>query len=274
LSSRRRWPTPSVLAGALVAALYVIPLYALVVLAVGSPARAEGLAGLLAPVPTLANFSNAWAKSGIGIALANSALIAAGALLVLVFLSGMAGYTVERFPSPFNKAFFAVLLGCMMVPGIINTVPLYSLMIGIGGVNTRWAMSLVLACNALPFAVFLYAGFVKTIPREIEEAAIIDGCGPARSFFEVTWPLLSPVTATIVIIDGVGFWNNYGQAVFFLQHRELRTVPLAVSMFFQQYGARWNLVAAAALIGLAPVVAVFLAFQKSFVKGISAGAFK
>jgi raffinose/stachyose/melibiose transport system permease protein len=115
---------------------------------------------------------------------------------------------------------------------------------------------------------------VKTIPREIEEAAVIDGCAPTRTFFAITFPLLAPVTATVVILDGVGFWNNYGQAVFFLQRRELRTVPLAVSIFFQQYGARWNLVAASAIIGLAPVVAVFLAFQKSFVKGISAGAIK
>jgi ABC-type sugar transport system, permease component len=257
-----------------VALVYLIPIYALVVLAIGSPGRGGSLASILAPVPTFANFATAWTKSGIGLALANSAIIASGSVILLVLLAGMAGYTIERFPTRFNKAVFAVLLGCMMIPGIINTVPLYSLMFKIGGMNTRWAMVLVLACNALPFAVFLYTGFIKTIPREIEEASIIDGCSPTRSFFAVTLPLLAPVTASIVILDGVGFWNNYGQAVFFLQRRELRTVPLAVSMFFQQYGAHWNLVAAASLIGLAPVLVVFLAFQKSFVKGISAGAVK
>ncbi|GJM82253.1 hypothetical protein HMSSN139_47490 [Paenibacillus sp. HMSSN-139] len=78
----------------------------------------------------------------------------------------------------------------------------------------------------------------------------------------------------MVILSGLGIWNNYGQAVFFLQRQEMRTVPLAVSMFFQKYGADWNLMAAAAMIGLAPAVLAFLAFQKYFIKGITAGAVK
>lgn len=273
MSSRRTWPVGAAIAGVLAAAIYIVPLYALVVLALGGPER-NGLGDLLAPAPRLANFASAWSKSGIALALANSAIITAGAAAILILFSSMAGYAISRFPTLFNRSLFAILLGCMMIPGIVNTVPLYSLLISIGGINSRWAMMLVLSCNALPFAVFLYAGFVKTVPKEIEEAAVIDGCSPARAFFSVTLPLLAPVTATIAIIDGVGFWNNYGQAVFLLQRRELRTIPLAISLFFQQYGARWNLVAAAALIGVAPVVALFLAFQKTFVKGLSAGALK
>ena len=135
-------------------------------------------------------------------------------------------------------------------------------------------MALVLAANALPFSVFLYTNFIRSMPKEIEESAIVDGCTWFSAFWRITFPLLKPVTAAVVIVNGLGIWNNYAQAVFFLQKPAVRTVPLAVSMFFQQYGARWNLMAAAAAIGAAPAVAAFILFQRQFIKGLAAGALK
>ena len=135
-------------------------------------------------------------------------------------------------------------------------------------------MIMVCAANALPFSVFLYTGFVKTITREVEESAIIDGCTRFSAFWRVTFHFLKPVTSAVVILNGLGIWNNYAQAVFFLQSQNIRTIPLAISMFFQQYGAKWNLMAAASVMGVAPVITAFLIFQKYFVKGIAAGAVK
>ena len=205
----------------------------------------------------------------------NSGIIAFAALAVIVLLGAMAGYTVARFPNRFNRMVFSVLLGCMMIPGIINTVPLYTLMIRIKAVNTLWGMALVCATLALPQAVFVFSGFIQSIPKELEEAAIIDGCSYFTAFWRVVFPLLKPSVAAVVILNGFGIWNNYSQAVFFLQSSEKHNVPQALSVYFQQFaGAQWNLMAATAVIAIIPVVAVFLVFQKRIMSGLTEGAIK
>lgn len=162
----------------------------------------------------------------------------------------------------------------MMIPGIINTVPLYSLLIRLKGINTYWGMIAVMAANALPFSVFLYSSFIWALPNSLEESAVIDGCSYFSAFWYITFPLIGPVTASVVILQGLGMWNNYAQAVFFLQDKAHRNIALAISLFFQQYGADWALMASAALIGLIPAMLFFVVFQKYFIEGISAGALK
>lgn len=257
----------------LIAAIAILPFYILLLLALNTPSAALSQ-GMLLPQFFFKNFPDAWRISRIGLAVFNSLVITCGAVIIVVLFSSSAGYAVARFKNRLNLTIFNILLMCMMIPGIINTVPLYTLMRKIGGINTHWAMILVCAANALPFSVFLYTGFVKTITREVEESAIIDGCTWFSAFWRVTFHFLKPVTSAVVILTGLGIWNNYAQAVFFLQSQEMRTIPLAISMFFQQYGAKWNLMAAASIIGVAPVITVFLIFQKYFVKGIAAGAVK
>ena len=276
----RRGSGPRLRIGAtlLVCLFYSLPFVVLLALAASDPASvsvvpaADKIPGL--PVIRLANFAEAARASRMGRAIFNSALIALGSVSLLVASSGMAAYVVARFPTKPVRLFFGLLLGSMMIPGIVNTVPLYTMLVRMRGINTYWAMIVVCATNALPFAVFLYTGFVKSIPREIEESATIDGCAPFAVFRRIVFPMLTPVTASVLILNGIGIWNNYGQAVFFLQARNMKTAPLAVSVFFQQYGARWHLVAAAAVIALVPAVLVFLLCQSWFVKGISAGALK
>ncbi|WP_178023236.1 carbohydrate ABC transporter permease [uncultured Paenibacillus sp.] len=258
-----------------VSLLALIPFYVLLYLGLNTPSGNVFEGGAL-PLPDFyfGNFREAWIASQLGTAIGNSLIITAGALLIMVAVSSAAAYSIARFKSKMNALIFNTLLICMMVPAIIITVPLYTLMRSIHGINTLWAMILLLAANGLPMAVFLYTSFIKSLPREVEESAIIDGCTYFSAFWRVTFHFLKPVTASLVILSGLGIWNNYGQAVFFLQRQEMRTVPLAVSMFFQKYGADWNLMAAAAMIGLAPAVLAFLAFQKYFIKGITAGAVK
>ncbi len=254
--------------------LYVIPFIVLLSLALEDPAFTVARNGVPGIDWKWDNFKSAWMQSNIGLAMINSAVITIGSVVILVGASSMAGFIITRHPDRFSRIFFILLIGSMMIPGIVNTVPLYSLLVGIGGINRRWSMMLVCATNALPFAIFLFSGFIKTIPKELDESAIIDGCHPFRVFLTITLPLLKPVIASVIILNGIGIWNNYGQAVFFLQSAKVKTIPLAISLFFQQYGARWNLVAAAATIGIVPAIVVFLLFQKLFIKGITAGAVK
>lgn len=256
----------------LVSGISIVPFVALVALALG---LIGGAGSVGVPFPgRFGAFGEAWRSSHLGRAIFNSAVITSGAVAVVVALAGAAGYSLCRFPHRLNRMILAILLAAMMVPGIVNTVALYTLMISIKGISTYWAMILVLSSNALPFSVFLYTSFIRTIPRDIEDAAVIDGCSRGSLFWRITFRLIQPVTGAVIILQGLGFWNNYGQAVFFLQRQEMRTIPLAISLFFQQYGANWNLMAAAASIGMAPAVIAFLIFQRSFVSGITTGAVK
>jgi raffinose/stachyose/melibiose transport system permease protein len=252
----------------------LLPFYSLFYLSVRSPSARSFEGQLLVPDFRFANFVEAWNVSRIGQAIGNSLVITAGAVLVLILFASAAGFAIARNRDWFHRLAFRLFLVCMMIPAIIITVPLYTLMKSINGINTHWAMILLLAAHALPFSVFLYTNFIRAIPREMEEAAVIDGCTPFAAFWRVTFHLLKPVTASVIILNGLSIWNNYAQSVFFLQDQSMRTVPLAVSMFFQKYGAQWNLMAAAAVIGLAPAVAAFLLFQRYFMKGIAAGAVK
>ncbi|AEV30328.1 ABC-type sugar transport system, permease component [Sphaerochaeta pleomorpha str. Grapes] len=257
----------------LIALVALVPFLLLILLSLKSPEG--GLSSIrLIPDFNWGNFPNAWKAGKMGKAMANSFIMTSGGVILLIVLSSMAGYTIARFPSLLNKVIFAILLGCMMIPGIINTVPLYTLLIRMKGINTYWAMICVMATNSLPFSVFLYASFIRSIPISLEESAIIDGCSWFDAFWKITMPLLGPVTSSVVILQGVGMWNNYAQAVFFLQDQAHRNIPLAISLFFQQYGANWPLMAAAAFLGLLPAVLMFLVFQKYFISGITTGAIK
>lgn len=254
----------------LMALLALIPFYFLIVTALSTPAWQN----ILVPEFHFGNFAEAWEKSQLGVALKNSAIITFFSLLLIIVVSGSAGYAIARVKNLFHRILFNAFLFSMMVPAIINTVPLYILMRRINGINSHWAMVLLLTTASIPFAVFLYSSFIRTMSKEVEESADIDGCSRFMTFWRVVFPLLKPVTSSIIILNAVSIWNNYGSAVFFLQKQSMRTVPLAISSFVQTYGANWNLMAAAAFIGLLPAVLVFLAFQKQFIKGIAAGSVK
>lgn len=257
-----------------IALISALPFYTLVVIGTNPPDFSILHGAPFIPSLYFANFVQAWDISRLGQAMLNSVLITSGSMLLLLFASASAAYVIARFPTHFHRFVFAAFMMGMMIPPIVNTVPLYTLMQQLHGINTRWAMILLMAANCTPLTTFLYVGFIRAIPHEFEEAAILDGCSWFGAFWRVIFPQLKPVTATAVIMNAVSIWNNYGQAVFFLQKREVHTIPLAISIFFQTYGAKWNLMAAATILGMLPALAIFLLFQRSFIKGLSAGGIK
>jgi len=259
----------------LICLLCISPFVILLIISLNTPQSNMYDGNVLIPDFYFGNYAEGWVKSHIGRAMINSGIITLVALILIVFLGAMAGYAVARVINRFNKTVFTVMLCCMMIPGIINTVPLYTLMIRIKAVNTLWGMACVCATLALPQAVFVFTGFIKSVPKELEEAAVIDGCSHFQAFWRVIFPLLKPSISAVVVLNGFGIWNNYSQAVFFLQSSSKHNVPQALSVYFQQFaGAKWNLMAATAVIAIIPVVAMFLIFQKSLMKGLTDGAIK
>jgi len=259
----------------LICLMCLIPFIVLIILSLNTPQHSLEDGSVFIPDFYFANFYEGWIKSNIGNAMINSGFITLFALILIVILGAMAGYSISRFHYKHNRIIFAILLSCMMIPGIINTVPLYSLMIKLKAINTLWGMAIVCATLAIPQAVFVFTGFIKGIPIEIEEAAIIDGCSRFKVFWEIIFPLLKPSISAIIILNGFGIWNNYSQAVFFLQNSKKHNVPQALSVYFQQFaGAKWNLMAATALIAIVPVMIAFLLLQRKLMEGLTAGAIK
>lgn len=259
----------------LICLLCLTPFIVLIILSLNTPQRNFYEGNMFIPDFYFQNYIEGWNQSHIGRAMINSGLITLFAVLLIVILGTMAGYAIARFTNWFNKSVYTILLCCMMVPGIINTVPLYSLMIRINAVNTLWGMACVCAALAIPQAVFVFTGFISALPKELEEAAVIDGCSRFQCFWKIIFPLLKPSISAVIILNAFGIWNNYSQAVFFLQDSAKHNVPQALSVYFQQFaGAKWNLLASTAVIAIIPVVTVFLIFQKNLMKGLTEGALK
>lgn len=272
---RRLLPNLRYLAIILICLLCALPFVILMILSLNTPQRNFYEGNMFIPDFYFQNYIEGWIKSNIGTAMINSGIITLLSVILIIFLAAMAGFAIARFPVKLNKLIYIIMLCCMMVPGIINTVPLYTLMIKINAVDTLWGMACVCATNALPQAVFVFSGFIQSLPREVEEAAIIDGCSWSQVFWKIDFPLLKPSISAVVILNAFGIWNNYSQAVFFLQDSQKHNVPQALSVYFQQFaGAKWNLMAATAVIAIVPVVIAFLLFQKNLMKGLTAGALK
>lgn len=188
----------------LIIAVFLLPFYIMFYLSLSGPA--DSIAQEWFPRAMLfQNFADAWSKANMGRALMNSLMISIGAIAVLIFCAACGGYAAARVKSRWNRAVFHVMVLSMMVPGIINTVPLYIIMRKINGINSHWAMMLLLACQCLPFSVFLYEGFIRSMNQSVEEAAVIDGCTKFSAFWRVTFPLLKPITATVVIMQASVF---------------------------------------------------------------------
>jgi len=220
------------------------------------------------------NFVNAWQAAKLGNALLNNVIITGCSVALVVLFGSCAAYPLARIRSRLNTVVYLVIVSCMIVPALTILVPLYKFMVDVKGLNTYWGIIAAHVTFFLPISIFLFTGFITTIPKELDEAATIDGAHGFAIFMRIILPLLKPITATIIILAGVGIWNDYQFSVFFLQKREFYTVPVALAQFFSQFSNEISWVAAGCFIGSIPMATVYLFLQKYFIKGLSAGAVK
>lgn len=224
--------------------------------------------------PTLDNFRAAIEQGDILAALLHSFIIMVVTVLLIVVIGSLAAYPLARNRSRVNKIVKGFILGIMMVPPLSILVPLYSILVDMGGINEYWGIILTLLTFELPMAIFLYTNFISSIPEALDEAASIDGCGPIRAFFYIILPQLKSVTASVVILTGIHCWNDYQFSLYILQSSNMRTVTLGISSFFSQTTSNLNAASAGALLAILPVVVCFLFLQKYFIKGMVDSAVK
>jgi len=220
------------------------------------------------------NFPRTFQILSFGQVLLSSFIVTALTVLGLVFFSATAAYQLLRQATRTNRVLFSVLVASMIIPFPSLMIPLVTTAGKLGIQNSYAGLVLTYLGLGLPFAIFLYHGFIKSIPVEIEEAAIIDGCGPHSVFWRVVFPLLQPITVTVALLNGLQVWNDFLLPSLILSRKALWTIPLSINSLFSQYNQQWDKALPGLAMSILPVLAMFLFAQKHIITGISQGAIK
>lgn len=223
-----------------------------------------------------ASYLRAFTNMNYMMELLNSLMTTAGSVLVIVIIATMAAYPIGRIKTRMAKFLYYFFISGLIIPSQMVIVPIAQTINKLGIPNTRFTPMLMFITCSLPFSVFLFAGFMKSVPVEIEEAAYIDGASLPRRFSTVVFPLLQPAIVSCVITQGLWIWNDYFYPMVFVSKKGQYSLPVGMLQFLgdKENPAQWNVLFAACVLCALPMIAAFLTLQKQFVNGIAAGAVK
>lgn len=223
--------------------------------------------------PTLNNFMQAFSKMNYLRSTANTIFVVVIVVGITLIMSSMAAYAIARKGKSYNWIYFLFLSG-LMIPFQLRMIPLYKMLVNMKLVNSLWGIILVYLGSQAPMTIFLLSGFVKTIPRELEEAAYIDGAGMYRTFFSVVLPLLKSSLTTVGVLCAFTVWNDFLMPMLFLQKRDSLTITVTLSQFQGLYSSDWSMIFAGVCLIVLPMLIIYLFAQKFIISGITAGAVK
>lgn len=275
MNSKTKKITVNVLKNALawiISLIMLIPLALIVVNAFKTDAEALTMTLSLPEVWTFDNFTEVIEKGKLVRSFLNSLLYAGSATLIAVVLGSMAAYVFSRRRDRVNNSIYMYMVLGIVIP--INYVALMKVMQITHLNNSVPGIILLYVATQLPFMVFLIYGFVSKVPVELDEAAVIDGCGPFRLFFNIILPMLKSSMITAAVLCFLNTWNEFVMPLYFLNSSEKWPMTLAVYNFFGQFEKSWNLICADILLTCLPVIIMYLVCQKYIVGGQTAGAVK
>ncbi len=214
------------------------------------------------------SFERAWA-TGMGVFLFNSAFVTLVSVAMILMASGMAAYVLARSDSVALKAVYLLIVACFAVPVQAVLVPLYQMVSGAGMLNSLLAITLPYAAYGIPFTTILFYAFFLDFPRELEEAARLDGCSRIRTFFSVILPLSGPAIASAAIFQAVFIWNEFILALLMLSRPGVKTLPVGILQLRSEYTADWPALMAGLTIAVLPILIIFILAQKWFVRSLA-----
>lgn len=259
----------------ILAVIWFIPIYYLIVTTLKSPQEATASPLGIPHVFQFKNYVEAWINMEFPRAFGNTLFITACAVFLIVIFGSMAGYALARTKTKWGNRMFLLFLAGLVVPFQMNIVSLYKIVKNLHLMNTLFAVILVDVAINTPQAVFLFKEFVEsTIPKELEEAAAIDGCSVFRRFFSIVLPLLKPVISTVVIIVTLNVWNEFMTPLLFLQSRENDVILQEVTRNIGQFATDWTALFPMLMLGVAPLMIFYVFMQKYIIAGVAAGAVK
>ena len=254
-----------------IAAVFLSPLWMVLVNSFKDKKEAS-MFGISLPGEWLvSNYGVVIEEAGVMKAFANSMILSVGSVLLILICSVMAAFVIARSKSRISNIVFYTFLCGLIIP--VAFIPTYLVLDTLHLLDTYIGLILVSATYGLPMSIFLYVGFMKTIPRELDEAAILDGCSPLRMLFKVIAPLLKPVSVTIVIFNFVGAWNGIQVPLYFATSDKWG-LPLTVYNFYGAHASSWNLIFSDIIITVLPLLILYIFGQKYIISGMTAGAVK
>lgn len=258
---------------ALVASLITfIPIYLVFTNSLKTRVEASSMSMALPASPQWSNFATAIEKGKLVTAFGNSLLYAFASTIIGATVSALAAYVLSRSRTRLNRVIYFFLIMGIAMP--TNFVTLTKVMQVTHLINTQLGIILLYAASQIPFSVFLIYAFVETIPRDLDEAAIIDGCSPLRLFFSVIYPLLTPVLVTAAVLNFLGVWSEFLMPLYYLNSSTYWPMTLAVYNFFGQFQSDWSLVSADIVLTILPVIIIYIVAQRFILSGMVSGAVK
>jgi ABC-type glycerol-3-phosphate transport system permease component len=254
-----------------VSVLTLYPLYFVVVTALKTQ-KEYATNRMLPPAhPTLHNFGDAFRDGDLLRWMGNSLVVTVGAVALSTLIAALAAYPLSRRTFPGRKAFIGLNVMLMVIPPVVLVVPLFLLFVNLHLINSRLGVVLIYIGLLIPFSIFILVNFFATIPRSLEEAALIDGASTWRILRFVISPLAAPAIVTVMVVNAVWVWNELLIAVVFLQDNDARTLTAGLTFFQGRFLTNDPLVMTGALIASAPMLAIYIAGQRFFIRGLSAG---
>lgn len=222
----------------------------------------------------LGNFSDAVHLKNFFTSVENSFIVAFFVVVIIICVCSAGAYVITRRNTKFYNTIFYIFQLVILLPFQTVMFPLYKELSRIHALNTLWGLTVAVVGVNVGYYVFLYSGFIKTVPRSLEEAATIDGCSQYQTFFHIVFPLLKPITMTVTVLAFLASWNDFIISMIICQKSIKRTLPLMQFYFFGEYSSNVSVAFAAALLAMIPAVLIYFCAQKYIVEGMTAGAVK
>lgn len=260
--------------------LYLFPIYLILTNSFKSRSQMYESMVALPEKLTAKYYVSALSKMNFAISIKNSLILTIISIAILVILCSMTAWMFVRTKNKLSNFLFGVLVATMLIPFQTIMMPLMQEMnwignnVGIKMTDTIPGLIFMYTGFGAGMGVFLYHGFISSIPVSLEEAAIIDGCNTWQVFWDIVFPMLKPTTMTVIILDVIWIWNDYLLPSLTLKAKANRTIPISTAKFFGQYTISWNEAMAALVVTIIPVAIFYLACQKYIIKGVAAGAVK
>lgn len=223
---------------------------------------------------TLSNYVSMFSNTKMPLFIINSFVVTVVGTSVSILVSALAGFVISRFDFVFVKGYSRFLLMLQMFPLILSLIPLFILFKNVGIINTYFSVTIIYVSMNLPFATWMFKGFFDSIPKELEQAAWIDGCSKIQTFMKIVLPISGPGIIAVAIYSFLLCWNEYMIANIFLRKNELMTIPVGIQMYIQQFTTDWGGMFAGATTAMLPAFIIFIFFQRYIVTGVAAGSVK
>lgn len=256
---------------ALVGLLFLVPMYMVVINSL-KDRRGAGLFNIAFPEQWLfGNYAEVLQNADMLRGFFNGMIVSVGSGIIILLFTSLASFVIARSQKKYANVLFYVFLSGLVIP--VAFIPTYLVLNWFDLLNSYTGLIVINATYGIPMSVFLYTGYIKTVPTALDEAAILDGASPLRLFYQIIFPLLTPVTITLSLFNFIGSWNEI-QIPLYFANSDKWGLPLTVYNFYGAHSSSWNLIFADVVITIIPLLLIYLFGQKYIVSGMTAGAVK